>query len=255
MIRIFYSLTVLLLWIFYATKVEARDLVAGVSLIPPHAMEAEDGRLVGGFVEVVRAIDEVYTDGTISIQILPIKRSIVTLLNRDVDFQLPYIPNPQVRQDELSVIFVSEPIVDVAFVLYSRADGQLLPLDDLSRFQIETLRGAEDHFPLPISGTDSFRQGILRVSKGRSDGFIAEQDASDLFIRRNKVKNIRRTLYAQWKSSITLRKEPESEELNQILSKALRRLKQSGKLQTITTSIHRPFEDWQPYLMDWPQTQ
>nr|WP_320192854.1 hypothetical protein [uncultured Desulfobacter sp.] len=84
------------------------------------------------------------------------------------------------------------------------------------------------------------------------DGFIAEQDGCDLFIRQHKIKNIRRALYAKWKSSIVILKGPESKEINRIVSSALRKLKQKGQLQKITKTIHRPYEDWQPYLMDWP---
>lgn len=54
---------------------------------------------------------------------------------------------------------------------------------------------------------------------GRSDGFIVEQDGGDKFIRDNKIKQIRRTLYAKWHSSILIPKRPKGEtEINQKIS-------------------------------------
>jgi polar amino acid transport system substrate-binding protein len=100
-------------------------------------------------------------------------------------------------------------------------------------------------------GIDSIKQGISKVLLGRSDGLLFEQDAADYFIRQNKIKNIRRTLYATWKSSIAIRKGPESQKIDRIISRSLRLLKQNGRLDSIVAAIHRPFEDWQPYLADW----
>jgi ABC-type amino acid transport substrate-binding protein len=230
---------------------EARDLTAVIGLIPPHAQIGEDGRPRGGFVEVVKAIDKVYQDGQITIKILPIARAIRNVVNGQADFFIPYIPNPHVPLATLPFSFAAEPIVDVSFVLYSLADKPVPRVDALEKFNIETLRGAALHFPFKISEIDSFKQGILRVVMGRSDGFIVEQDAGDKFIRDNKIKQIHRTLYATWDSSIMIPKGPKGEMIDRIVSEALQELKKSGKLTPITETIHRPYTDWQPYQMGW----
>ena len=230
---------------------EARDLVATIGLIPPHAEVGEDGQAHGGFVEVVKAIDKVYTEGRIRIKIVPIARAISTLINGQADFFIPYIPNPHVPPETLPFAYAAEPIVDVSFVLYSHADKPEPQVGNLEKLKIETLRGAALHFPFKISEIDSFKQGILRVVMGRSDGFVAEQDGADMFIRENRIKSIRRTLYATWHSSIVIPKGPAGEEIDRIVSGALRQLKKSGALTKITDTIHRPFSDWQPYLMNW----
>lgn len=233
------------------TDARARDLVASVGIIPPHSVMGEDGRPQGGFVEVVRAIDKVYTDGSITIKLFPIARSTKYMIEGKADFQIPWIPNPHVPKDTLPFAFATEPIVKVSFVLYTCADKPMLPMDRLEEFHIETLRGAAPHFQFKIGEIDSFRQGILKVSTGRSDGFIVEQDATDKFIRTHKIKNIRRTFYATWNSSILIPKGPKGEEIDRIVSGALRQLKASGELRKITDTIHQPFSDWQPYEMDW----
>ena len=230
---------------------ETRDLIAAIGLIPPHATPGKDGRPQGGFVDVIRAIDQVYPEGRITIKLLPIARAITTLVNGQSDFFIPYIPNSHVPPETLPFAYATEPVVDVSFVLYTHSDKPAPQIDNLEKFKIETLRGAALHFPFKIMEIDSFRQGILRVLKGRIDGFIAEQDGTDKFIIDNEIKNIRRTLYATWHSSIIISKGPEGKEIDRIISGALKKLKESGELKKITDTIHRPFSDWQPYLMDW----
>lgn len=229
----------------------ARDLVACIGIIPPHSMMGKDGVPTGGFVDVVRAIDDVYKEGRITIQLYPIARAINMVKSGKADLFIPYIPPPHLEKAELDYTFASEPLVQVAFVLYSRADGPEFPMDHLGVYKIETLRGAAEHFPFPIGEIDSFRQGLLKVISSRSDGFIVEQEAADKYIREHKLKNIRRTLYAVWNSSIVIPKGERGKELDLIISTALGQLKQSGTLQKITQTIHKPYEDWQPYLMDW----
>ncbi|BBO81176.1 hypothetical protein DSCO28_17420 [Desulfosarcina ovata subsp. sediminis] len=238
----------------YPNTMEARDLTAGVCRMPPHAFVGKNGQPEGGFVDLIKAIDSVYTKGKISIKVLPIKRSQSDLINGYIDFQFPVICNPLISGENLPFICASESVADVAFVLYTRADMKILPLDDLGKYEIETMRGSDLLFPFKILGIDSVKQGILKVLYGRSDGLIAEQDASDLFIRQNKIKNIRRTLYATWTSTIAIHKGPESQEIDRIISNSLRRLKKNEELQKIADTIHRPFENWQPYLIDWPDT-
>jgi len=139
----------------------------------------EDGQPRGGFIEVVKAIDRVYTEGNISIKLFPIARSVRNLVNGQADFLIPYIPNAHIQPETLPFAYASEPIVNVAFVLYTWADKPILPMDRLEEYEIETLRGAAQHFAFEISEIDSFRQGLMKVAMGRTDGFIVEQDAAD----------------------------------------------------------------------------
>jgi polar amino acid transport system substrate-binding protein len=171
------------------------------------------------------------------------------------DFLLPYIPPyipPSHLSDEnLPYTFASKPIVQVSFVLYTRGNGPVLNMEHLDTYRIETLRGAAEHFPFKIGEIDSFRQGLMKVISKRSDGFIVEQDAADKYIRAHRLKNIRRTLYSTWNSSIAIPKGERGREIDRIISTALRKLKKSGELQKITQTIHKPYEDWQPYQMNW----
>lgn len=251
MFKILTALSAILFCMGIPADARARDLVASVGIIPPHSEIGEDGLPQGGFVEIVRAIDRVYTQGKITIKLSQMGRSVYDLQTGKTDFWLPYIFNPRISSETLPFRYASEPIVKAIFVLYTNAKKPIPPMDSFENLQIETFCGAALHFTFKIKEIDSFRQGILKVSMGRSDGFIAEQDATDKFIRENKVKNIRRTRYAAWNSSIVIPKGPRGEKIDRIVSEALRQLKATGELQKITDTIHRPFSNWQPYKMDW----
>lgn len=251
MISIRLVFAIVVAFIYFPTGVDARDLIANVGIIPPHAEIDPDGQPRGKFVEVVKAIDRVYKEGCIIIKIYPIARSVQKLVAGLADFYIPCISNPELEQTTLPFAFVTEPVVSVSFVLYTHADKPVPPLDHLDQFKIESLRGGGTHFPFKILEIDSFEQGLLKVVQGRSDGFIVEQDAADEFIRKNKIKSLRRTLYATWHSTIMIPKGPKGKEIDRILSNALRKLKASGELQKITATIHRPYSDWQPYEMEW----
>ncbi len=84
---------------------------------------------------MVRAMDEIYTEGGISIKLLPVKRSIVNLKNGHIDFHIPYIPNPRIPEGNLPYTFASEPVVDVAFVLYTRPEIKMSSMDNLEKIK------------------------------------------------------------------------------------------------------------------------
>ncbi len=232
-------------------QAEARDLIASVAIIPPHAVKGSDGQASGGFVQIVKAIDGVYTEGNIDIQLYPVARAINMLKSGRADFFIPFIPASDPPAQESPYGIVSETIMQVYFVLYSRANAPALAMDQLEKYSLETLRGAPEHFPIKIGEIDSIRQGLLKVVAGRLDGFIGEQDAADAYIRMHKIKNLRRTMYTVWNATIAVQKDEKGQEVARILSTALQRLKRSGKLQKITRTIHKPYDDWQPYQMDW----
>ena len=243
-------LPALLIGLIFQTSSDAMDLNAHLGIIPPHAETGVDGQPRGGFVELVRALDEVYTEGRIIINLYPVARASHNLRKGKADFVLPTIPHPHIPLEDQPYAFAQEPIVEVSFVLYTRADRPVLSMDKIGNYRIDVVRGT-DIFSFAVHGIGDFQQGILRVIAGRSDGFISEQEGADAFIRKNKVKNIHRTLYATFNASIMIPKGPRGKEIDRIVSQALRTLKESGKLRKITDTIHRSYSDWQPHRTDW----
>ncbi len=242
------------LWCFMAVWISLTpsvshgdDLVASLAQLPIHSQMGADGAPEGGFVEIVKAIDQVYDDGDISIRLFPFARSLFNVQSGAADFHIPLIRTPHVDVRELPFSYVSKRITEVIFVLYSRADRPPLAPSDLDGLAIETQNGHKGLFGFAIDEVHSIAAGMAKLLAGRSDGFIMEQEAVDDYIRRHQITNIRRALYAKWDSCIVIPKGPRQAQLDQTLSRALEKLEASGALARINQSIHQPYQDWQPF--------
>lgn len=249
---VFAVLTVMstLLMAICSTELQARDLRASLAIIPVHAEKDSDGNPTGGFVELIRALDRVY-EGKISIELAPFSRSLANVVKGKADLHLPLIRHPDIPLATLGFAYASEPVTQVTFVLYTNADRPALERDRLSAMRIETLRGHEQFFTFDVKSVSRISQGIDKVVKGRSDGFIMEQEAVDAYVRTGKFRNLRRTLFAVWDSCIVIPKGDEYADIDMAVSESLRRLKANGELEKIVASIHRPYEQWQPYETNW----
>ena len=232
-------------------KAHAQDLKASLAILPIHSEIGEDAQPKGGFVELVKAIDEIYKKGEITIKLYPFSRSLNNVVNGIADFHVPLIKLPHISEETLPYTYASEKITEVAFVLYTNTSNKKLDRKNLNKYVIATMRGHTHFFPFIVLEKSTISGGIKMLSKGRIDGYIMEQEAVDNFIRKNKIKNIRRELYFQWDSSIVIPKGKKNKEIDEIISGALRELKATGKLQEITKNIHRPYIEWQPSEMNW----
>lgn len=239
---------IILIFCLCLEYVEAKDLKASLSILPQHVEVDKDGNLSGGFVEITKAINDVYLQGNISINVYPFARSLMNIQSGKADFHLPMIKasNPKLISP---YTYATECITKVAFVLYTRSDNSPLDLKNINRYVIDTQRGHKEFFPFNIMENGSIDQGIQKLLKGRIDGYIMEQDAVDNYIRENDINNIRRTLYREWDVCVVIPKGKRQYDINSIISNALRKLKKSGRLQKIIETIHQPYNDWQPYLV------
>ncbi len=237
--------------LLFQTNSIAKDLKASLAILPIHSVIGSDGKPKGGFVEVAKAIGDAYMGGNISIKQYPFARSISNVISGQADFHIPLIKTSHVDLESLPFAYSTERITQVSFVLYTRADAPPLDKSKMKDKLIETQRGHKELFKIKISEVNNIEQGIKKVLGSRSDGFIMEQDAVDNYIRKNKIKNLRRTLFAVWDSNIVIPKGPRQKEIDQIISNALKKLKESKKFQQLIRSIHQPYIEWQPYKMKW----
>ena len=233
------------------SPVHGQDLKASLAILPIHSELADNGQAKGGFVELIKAIDEVYKEGEITIKLYPFARSLNNVISGRADFHVPLIKLPHIAEASLSYTYASERITEVAFVLYTNTAKPKLDRMKLSKYVIATMMGHTHFFPFTVRENTTISGGIKMLSTGRIDGYIMEQEAVDSFIRKNKIKNIRRELYFQWDSSIVIPKGKKNKAIDEIISAALRKLKATGKLQEITKTIHQPYIEWQPNDMNW----
>ena len=148
----------------------------------------------GPFVDLVRAIDDLYPDISIRITIYPLARAMAGVIAGTADFSLPAIRNLQ-DADLLPYRFSTRSFGKVTHVLYSNTDHIITP--DMAYGIVPTKRdllieATPGFLPIPLQRSMSIEQSLRKLSRGRIDAFIWAQEEADLMLRRLKLSNIHR---------------------------------------------------------------
>ncbi len=239
----------MLIWTVLTAAAEGKDLTVSVGQIPGHAEMGPDGQPRGGFIDLIKAMDEVYEEGSIIILgVFPFNRSLMNLKSGDADFHLPLVKVEERKVKDL--VFSSEGIAHLAEVLYTNADKPEIDFNNPVQYTFEAVQG-HGEYPFNVKEISNLNDGVLHVANGGSDGFLMEQDAADAYIREHRVKNIRRKLYRRLPVHVMFAQNPEVDELDRIVTTIIEKLRESGRLKEIMDKVHKPYDDWQPYQMDW----
>jgi polar amino acid transport system substrate-binding protein len=240
----------------------AKDLKASIAIIPGHSEIGPDGKPRGVLIDLIKAIDEVYTDGNIIIELYPFSRSISNVVTGAADFHIPlahprntdfvglknfkglYVKN---LYHELPFVYLSERVTKLYLVLYTNAAKPELTLDNIKNYDLAAMAGTNLFYKFKTKEVNSIESGIQMLLKEKIDGYVMEQEAVDAYLKANKITNIRRQLLCITDSSIIVAKSEKGKKTGRILTEALRKLKSSGKLQEIVKNFHQPYNDWQPY--------
>ena len=250
------TLSLLLFFLFITVnQVSSKDLTASLAQLPGLA----DSPDKGAFVDLVKAIDEVYTEGRIKIELYPMARSINNVIEGKKDFHIPMLKSPVIK--DVSVLpyhIVSEKMGIVSIVIYSHVDKKLTRrmLDQAAKggnfsYKIESAGGMENLFPFPISATQGLEQSFKKISSKRIDALLWAQEEGDMIINKMKLGNIYRSSYENMDDVIITPKNSRGEEVDKIISAALKKLKRSGRLKELYSKIHIPYKNWQPSKMGW----
>jgi polar amino acid transport system substrate-binding protein len=234
---------------FYTVS-NARDLKASVAQIPVLAETPEKG----AFIDFLKALDEVYTDGKIIIELYPWPRSLANVINGTADFQMPMISDPRVDMDTMPYRFCSLPMGTVSVVLYSNINKKItkqMILDAAKQkpfpFIVELTRGTESFYDFPTGQSVELSTSFNKLELGRIDAFLVAQEDGDIICKNLKLKKLRRDLWESKDDLLTIQKGPKGDEVDKILCEGIKKLMQSGKMKEIRAKIHVPYVDWQPY--------
>jgi polar amino acid transport system substrate-binding protein len=233
----------------------AQSLTASLAELP--GLAETSGK--GAFVDFVKAMDEVYTEGTINIVINPFARSIDNAITGKADFHMPIFKNPQVPVSKLPYGYITETIGKTAFVLYSNVDKPItakMIKEALAKggqfpYKIETGNGVETNYNFPLLKTDSIEQSFQKLKAKRIDALLWAQEEADIVLKQLRIKTVYRAHMNDFNDTLLIRKGPEGEKLDKILSAIIVRLRKAGKLDELFLKIHKPYDDWQPAKMDW----
>ncbi|CAD7512967.1 transporter substrate-binding domain-containing protein [Aeromonas hydrophila] len=232
------------------------DTAAAPAAKPVRILNAHLGELpglinadkTGPFVDLVRAIDDLYPEVSIRITIYPLARAMAGVIAGTADFSLPAIRNLQ-DADLLPYRFSTRSFGKVTHVLYSNTDHLITP--DMAYGIVPTKRdllieATPGFLPIPLQRSMSIEQSLRKLARGRIDAFIWAQEEADLMLRQLKLTNIHREHLGDFEDVFIIAKGPAGDEVDRFLGEAIDRLVASGKLAEIYSRLHRPYVEWQP---------
>ena len=256
MLKIIITLSLLLFFLLFSfTQANSKDLVASIAQLPGLADTPDKG----AFIDLVKAIDDVYTEGSIKIELYPMARSINNVIEGKKDFHIPMLKSSVIKdKSTLPYHIVTEKMGVVSIVIYSSVDKKLTRkmLDKAAKegnfpYKIESAGGMENLFPFPISATQGLDQSLKKVSSKRIDALLWAQEEGDMIVKNLKLGDIYRSPYEDIDDVIISTKNSSGEEVDKILSAAIKKLKRSGRLKDLYLKIHVPYKEWQPSKMSW----
>jgi polar amino acid transport system substrate-binding protein len=233
----------------------SKNLEASLAALPGLADSPDSGT----FVELVKAIGDVYTDGKITIRVFPFTRSVNNVLTGLADFHIPTVRNPMVDQTILPYGTVKVPMGKVTFVIYSNTAKPISKkmLDDAITagksfpYKCEVPGGIENQFPFNATSSNDIEQSLKKLAIGRIDALVWAQEEVDATLKTLKFINIHREFWMDFDDAIIIPKGAEGDRLDKILSDAMTVLNKSGKLQALHSKVHHSYDKWQPSEMGW----
>ncbi len=218
----------------------AGEYKATLAKMPVYAVSPSEGVLV----ELVKAIEGI-TGHQITISVSPFARSMNKIVKNKADFHIPLIKNDIMPKEKLSYFYSTETIFHVNFTLYT-VKGSGVTQKNLSQYKVETDRAHVDYFPFKIIPSNEIIQSLKKLNKGRIDAFIFSDTATDPILKKLGYTNIQRRLYKRFEVKIILPKNNHEKQMDNMLTNAIKKLRDSGKLKEIMDPIDQPFDNWQP---------
>jgi polar amino acid transport system substrate-binding protein len=235
-----------------ASRAAGKDLTCSIAIIP--GLSDPPGK--GAFVDLAKAMAEVYTEGKINIELHPWGRSIDNVVKGKADFHIPNMRVPGVDESKIPFRFAKKQFGELVQVIYSndqkvvtkkalddaaakwKADGTHFP------YVIEVTGG--DQYPFPTVATNDYNASFKKLALGRIDAILGAQEDCDKPLREMRLKDIHRAEWNEFQDVLVVAKGPRGEEVDRIVSDLLAKLEKSGKLQKIYSQLHLPYSDWQP---------
>lgn len=230
----------ILLLLLIPITIFASQYSVSLAQMPVYAESKDKGVLV----DLVKAISQ-ESGNEIKIKILPFTSSVYMAQKGKVDVHMPLIKNDILDEKELPFLYSKETTFHVNFVLYTKK-GSGVTMDNLSSKNIETDRAHISYFPFKINPSNSIKKSIEKVHSGKIDGFIFADFATDPFLKNSGFKDIQRGLYKVFESKMILPKNSRGEEVDKMLTETISKLRSSGKLEKLMSSIDIPYNNWQP---------
>ena len=233
-------LFILIILLAMTGLVQARDLKASLGYVPMLSESPEKGILP----ELIKAMDKVYTGGTISIEVYPSQRALDNVIKGSHDFFMPMLKSDTMDLDALQFRF-SETLWTSIFVLYTNKNNTEINLKNLAKYKIETNRAIMEHFDFPTLPFANTESSLKKVDMGRVDGLIYGMTVTDPVLKELGLKNVKRTKYKVFEGPIVVAKGPKGKEVEAIILPLIKKLRENGTFEKIMAPLlHEKYIEW-----------
>lgn len=226
----------LAIFIFKISDVSARDLTISVARIP----KMSPNRNEGIFINILKAMQKAYPEGKISYDVRPFKRSLLKVINNEVDLHLPVA---DIKAPSLPFQLSKISVGNVEFDLYTHIKNKKINVNNFRDFKIEVDAGNQMYFSFKNSIISSCIEcSLKKVNAGRIDGYLHGAPDSDLVIAKYSLTHIKKQFYDKYDIRFAISKKKSKkdfDEINHILNMIIKRMKSNGDYdKTIKFLIH-----------------
>ena len=229
-----------------ARAVNAPDIEVGTFLLPGLVESTEEGPVI----DLIKAIAATYTGGKFVIHPAPLARVASDLVNGTTDAFVPDLRRAD--EGQLKYRFSTQSIGQVHFVLYSRKTA---PVRTTEIQQAQGKSPADFPYTIetivipwgfPTVEFTDLTSAFKKLDAGHIHAFLWAQEEADAELRRLGLKNIVREEFRAFEDVFAITKGPRGDFVDNILSKGIAQLRDSGELQRLYSRIHKPYDPWQP---------
>lgn len=227
-------------------RVDAPDLEAHGLLLPGLIDSASEG----AFIDLIKAIDEAYSEGSIAIRVFPSARLDANVAQGVSDFAFPVMRLGPEAEAKMPYRFSTESLGRVSFVLYSHRDQPLdrqQLIDAARRDRAFRVQAPDSEWGFPTQRFIDFAEAFRLLDARRIDGFLWAQEEADLILRRLGLKSIHREHFQDYEDVLWVPKTARGDFVDQVLTRVIRSMRESGTLATHYARVHRAYQNWQPY--------
>ena len=218
---------------------QARDLKASIGYVPVLCETPDKGILI----DLLKAMDEVYTDGKIIINVYPPARAIDNVVKGSHDFFAPFLKSKNMDPDALP-FRLFEALWKTPFLLYANKDVDI-DMNNLGNYKLETNPVAIHFFDFPLQPFASAESSLKKVDMGRIDGLIYAMNETDTLLKRLGLKNVKRIYFDAFDAPILVAKGQKGDEVEKILSPLLKKLRDNGTYaQVLGPMLNQKFQEW-----------
>ena len=230
-----------------AAAAHAEDFRLSVAQLPLYSESPERGILI----DVLKALDDEYTDGRLLIEVYPFQRSIDNVVQGRADFHFPTIgPRVWARDDDHFEDSIAAQgirrsrcsLTKTHFALFTNADQPPLNSRALGRYRIETDLAHTMFFEPGIGGTTCLPCSVRKLSSGRIDGLVFAAREIESIAAAEGITNIRRQDYRIFGSKFILPLGPKGDRIDALLCRLIADMIKSGRLRQVAAPYSAYFE-------------